>query len=84
MSGRDHKFREPNPRQEQPVKSEDLNGELHGEPEGPQPTESKDDAEAWKDVWSTLGDFINRHHSEPRVQLYVPKEENIPNSTEIH
>ena len=84
LSGRDHKFREPNPRQEQPVGSEDLSGELQGEPESHQPTESKDDAEAWKDFWSIQGDFINRHHSEPRVQLYVPKEENIPNSTEIH
>ena len=40
-----------------------------------QPTESKDDAEARADVWSTQGDFIYRHHTEPRVQLYVPKEE---------
>ena len=25
--------------------------------------------------WSIQGDFIYRHHNEPRVQLYVPKEE---------
>ena len=24
------------------------------------------------------GDFIHRHHVEPRVQLYVPKEETFP------
>ena len=35
----------------------------------------KDDAEARADFWSIQGDFICRHHSEPRVQLYVPKEE---------
>ena len=41
----------------------------------PQPTETKDDAEARADFWSIQGDFICRHHNEPRVQLYVPKEE---------
>ena len=34
LSGRDHEFREPTPRREQPVRSEDLSGELQGEPEG--------------------------------------------------
>ena len=28
-----------------------------------------------KNFWSIQGDFICRHHSEPRVQLYGPKEE---------
>ena len=46
--------------------------------EGPQPKESKDDAEARKDFWSVQGDFICCHHNEPRVQLYVPKEETFP------
>ena len=30
------------------------------------------------DFWSIQGDFIYRHHNEPRVQLYVPKEETFP------
>ena len=71
LSGRDHEFREPTLMWEQPVRSEDLSGELQGEPEGFQPTESKDDAEARKDFWSIQGDFIYRHHCEPRVQLHV-------------
>ena len=54
---------------------EDFSRELQGEPEGPQPRESKDDAEDRKDCWSIEGDFIYRHHNELRVQLYVPKEE---------
>ena len=37
--------------------------------------ESKDDAEALADFWSIQGDFICRHHNEPRVHLCVPKEE---------
>ena len=45
---------------------------------GKNPTESRDDGEVWKDFWSIQGDFIYRHHNEPRVQLYVPKD------TEIH
>ena len=78
LSGRDHEFREPTLRPEQLAGSEDLSGELKGEPEGPQPTESKDDAEARRDFWSIQGDFIYRHHIEPRVQLYLPKEETFP------
>ena len=40
-----------------------------------QPIETTDDAEARAALWSIQGDFIYRHHNEPRVQLYVPKEE---------
>ena len=79
LSGGDHEFREPTPRREQPVGSEDISGELQGELEGPQPTETKDDAEARKDFWSMEGDFISRHHVEPPpVQLCVPREETFP------
>ena len=75
LSGREYEFREPTPRRERTARSEDVSGELQGERLGPQPTESKDDAEARANFWSIQGDFIFRHHSEPRVQLYVPKEE---------
>ena len=49
-----------------------------GESGESQPTESTDDAEARADFLSIQGDFIHRHHNEPRVQLYVPKEETFP------
>ena len=75
LLGRDHEFREPAPRQERPERSAVLSGESQGEPEEFQPTETKDDAEARKDFWSIQGNFIYRHHTEPRVQLHVPKEE---------
>ena len=58
-------------------RSEDLR-ELHGNSERSQPTETKDDAEARKDYWSIEGDFIYRHHIEPRVQNYVRKEQTFP------
>ena len=41
-------------------------------------TEAHDDAEACNDFWSFEEDFICRHHAEPRVHLYVPKEESFP------
>ena len=44
--GRDIGFREPTLRRERTVRSEDLSGELQGESEEPQPTESRDNAEA--------------------------------------
>ena len=60
------------------VRSEDLRGDLQGEPEWFQPTETKHDAEARRDVWSIQGDFIYHHHNDPRVQLHMPKEETFP------
>ena len=52
-----------------------------GESEGslPQPHDSFPDAgEAIDDFWSMSGNFINRHHVEPRVKLYSPREESFP------
>ena len=78
LSGRDYEFREPTLKRERTARSEDCSGDLRGEPEGCQPAESTDDAEARADFWSIQGDFIYRHHNEPRVQLYVPTEETFP------
>ena len=60
------------------MEREDLSGEPEGESEELRPTELRDDAEARKDFWTIQGDFIYCHHVEPRVQLYVPKEETFP------
>ena len=78
LSGRDCEFPEPTVRREQTVSSEDLSGGLQGEPEEPQLAEPTDDAEARADFWSMQGDFVYRHHNEPRVQIHVPKEETFP------
>ena len=56
-------------------------GDLQGESDGlssptPQQADStRDDVEAKNDFWSTTGDFICRHHVEPRVKLCMPTEE---------
>ena len=64
-----------------PIRGEDQRGFL-GESEGfppPLPQDSLPDAgEARNDFWSISGNFIYRHHVEPRVELYVWKEESFP------
>ena len=51
---------------------------LREESEGSSSTSRQDsswyDGEAKGDFWSISGDFIHRHHVEPRVRLYVPTE----------
>ena len=61
-----------------------IQGEGHvdflGESEGslPQPHDSfPDTGEAINDFWSMSGNFIYRHHVEPRVKLYSPREESF-------
>ena len=62
-----------------------IQGDSHidflGESEGslPQPHDSLPVAgEAIHDFWSMSGNFIYRHHVEPRVKLYSPREESFP------
>ena len=75
VSRRDCEFREPTLRRRNTWMRENLRGEFQGEREESQPTELRDEAEGRADFWSVQGDFIYRHHNEPRVQLHVPKEE---------
>ena len=39
---------------------------------------TRDDAKAKSDFWTITGEFICRHHVEPRVKLYVPRDESFP------
>ena len=61
------------------IRDRPIRGESHldflGESEGPLPPphDSFPDAgEAINDFWSMSGNFIYRHHVEPRVKLYSP------------
>ena len=78
LSGRDYEFQEPTQTREHTVRGENLSGESQGDREEFRPEESEDDEEAREDLWSVQGDIIYRHHVEPRVQLYVPREESFP------
>ena len=53
-----------------------------GESEGSIPPPPQDSfpvaSEAINDFWSMSGNFIHRHHVEPRVELYSPREESFP------
>ena len=67
------------------IRDHPIRGESHrdflGESEGslPPPQDSLPDAgEARNDFWSMSGNFIYRHHVEPRVKLYSPREESFP------
>ena len=63
-----------------PIQGES-NIDFLGESEGslPQPQDSLPDAgEAINDFWSMSGNFIYRHHVEPRVKFYSPREESFP------
>ena len=67
------------------IRPRPIRGEGHvdflGEPEGSlsQPHDSFLDAgEAKNHFWSMSGSFIYRHHVEPRVEVYSPREESFP------
>ena len=65
---------------QRPIQGEsniDFLGESEGSP--PRPSDSLPDAgEAINDLWSMSGNFMYRHHVEPRVKLYSPREEPLP------
>ena len=67
------------------IRERPIRGESHldflGESEGslPPPHDSFPDAgEAINDFWSMSGIFTYRHHVEPKVKLYSPREESFP------
>ena len=80
FSGRDQELRTPTLIREPPIRGES-HVDFLGESEGslPPPQDSFPDAgEAINDFWSMSGNFIYRHHVEPRVKLYSPREESFP------
>ena len=70
-------------RPERGEEQEVFRGESDGlsSPNPLQDDSTRDDAEAKNDFWSITGDLIYRHHVEPKVKLYVPREESFPIST---
>ena len=64
-----------------PIRGEgqrDFLGESEGSPPPPPQDSLPDAGEAINDFWSMSGNFIYRHHVEPTVKLYSPKEESFP------
>ena len=78
--GRDQDLRTSTSIRELPIRGES-HVDFLGESEGslPPPHDSFPDAgEAINDFWSMSRNFIYRHHVEPRVKLYSPREESFP------
>ena len=79
LPGGDQELRTPTLIREHPIRGEG-HVDFLGESEGslPPPQDSLSDAgEAINDFWSMSGNFIYRHHVEPRVKLYSPREESF-------
>ena len=80
LSGEDHDLRTFTLIREHPIRGEG-HVDFLGESEGSVPPlqDSLPDArEATNDFWSMSGNFIFRHHVEPRVKLYSPREASFP------
>ena len=80
ISGGDQELRTSTLIRDHPIRGESRRDFL-GESEGslPQPHDSLPSAgEAINDFWSMSGSFICRHHVEPRVKLYSPRDELFP------
>ena len=81
LSGRDQVLRTSTLIQDIPDRGEEQDN-LRGESDGSSSTPLQDsswyDGEARNDFWSISGNFFCRHHVEPRVKLYVPREESFP------
>ena len=77
FAGGDQELRTSTLKLEQLIRGEgqrDFLGESEGSPP-PLPQDSLPDAgEARNDFWSMSGNFIYRHHVEPRVKLYSPRD----------
>ena len=79
LSGGDHAIRKSTSMRDQHVRGEELSGDPLGSSEKFQPMgEMMGDSKVRNDFWSIEGNYIYRHHLEPRVQLHVPKEESLP------
>ena len=81
LSGGDQELRTPTFVREHPIRGEcqrDFLGKSEGSPPLPPQDSLPDAGEAINDFWSMSGNFIVRHHVEPRVKLYSPREESFP------
>ena len=79
--GGDQELRTPTLIRQRPIQGEshiDFLGESEGSPPPPPQDLLLDASEAINDFWSMSGNFIYRHHVEPRVKLYSPREESFP------
>ena len=81
VAGGDQELRTSTLIRDYPIRGEDQRdflGKSEGSPPSPPQDSYLDADEARNDFWSISGNFIYRHHVEPRVKLYSPREESFP------
>ena len=79
--GGDQDLRTSTSTRDHPIRGEnhlDFLRESEGSPPSPPHDSFPDAGEAIDDFWSMSGNFIFRHHVEPRVKLYSQREESFP------
>ena len=79
--GRDQELRTSTLIRNHPIRGEDERdflGESAGSPPPPPHDSFPGAGEAKNDFWSMSGNFIYRHHVDPRAKLYSPREESFP------
>ena len=79
--GEDQELRTSTLIRDHPIRGEgqrDVLGESEGASTSTTSRLTSDAGEAINDFWSMSGNFIYRHHVEPRVKLYSPREESFP------
>ena len=78
FAGGDQELRTSTLIQEHPIRGESRRRDFLGSPPTPPQDSLPDAGEAINDFWSMSGNFMYRHHVEPRVKLYSPREESFP------
>ena len=80
LSGRDQVFRKSTSMKDHLAQGEEHNDVPQGESDGSQSSDTlTDDSEARNDFfWTIAGNYIYRHHVEPRVKLHVLNEASFP------
>ena len=81
LPGGDQDLRTPTLIRDHPIRGEgqrDCPGESEESPPSPPQDSHPDAGEAITGFWSMSGNFIYRHHVEPRVKLYSPRKESFP------
>ena len=81
LPGGDQELRTSTLIRDRPIRGEsqrDFPGQSEWSPPPPPQDSLPDASEAINDFWSISGNFIYRHHYEPRVKLDSPREESFP------
>ena len=78
LSGEDQVLRTSTLIRDSPDRGEEIENLLRESDGSPPQDSSPSDGEARNDFWPISGNYIYRHHVDPGVKLYVPREQSFP------